>query len=87
MGCIMSRRKQSQETIQVPVKTLDGLLSELNVDREVSVIKIDVEGWEQAVLAGAKGVLAQRVKPTFSLSRSTSTPPDSDSALKQSSEY
>lgn len=39
-----------ESEIEVPVKTLDGLLAGLP---EISLLKIDVQGFEKAVLAGA----------------------------------
>lgn len=45
---------EDADTIDVKVTTLDAILP----NRDATVIKIDVEGHEQAVLAGAGGVLA-----------------------------
>jgi FkbM family methyltransferase len=45
---------------QVPLIDLDGALGELGLaDRRIALIKIDVEGYEPAVLAGAAGALAR----------------------------
>ena len=45
---------------QVPLIDLDGALSGLGfADRRIALIKIDVEGYEPAVLAGARGALAR----------------------------
>jgi len=45
---------------QVPLIDLDGALSELGfAGRRIALIKIDVEGYEPAVLAGARGALAR----------------------------
>jgi FkbM family methyltransferase len=43
--------------IEVPTRTLDGVLEELRIDR-VDVVKIDVEGGEEGVLAGAQRTLS-----------------------------
>jgi hypothetical protein len=42
----------------VPIARLDDLVGEQHVD----FLKIDVEGWELEVLAGAAGVLSRRPK-------------------------
>ncbi|WP_276665406.1 FkbM family methyltransferase [Rhodopirellula baltica] len=52
-------------TIPVQVCTLDGLLDDLEISGDVSVIKMDVEGWEQAVLSGATRTLSPKKKPTI----------------------
>jgi FkbM family methyltransferase len=45
---------------QVPLIDLDGALGELGLaDRRIALIKIEVEGYEPAVLAGAAGALAR----------------------------
>ncbi len=44
---------------QVECVTLDLFTAECSLDR-VALIKVDVEGWEQAVLSGAAGVLRSR---------------------------
>jgi FkbM family methyltransferase len=43
------------DTVQVPVKRLDDIIGE----REPSLVKIDVEGFEAAVVAGGKEVLSR----------------------------
>src|SRR5262249_16848600 len=43
-------------SIAVEVDTVDGLASRLRLD-DVSFLKVDVEGYEAAVLAGARGGL------------------------------
>ena len=43
-----------ESEIEVPMQTLDSLLVEL---REISLLKIDVQGLEKHVLAGARGLL------------------------------
>ena len=50
-------RKPSTRTIKVPVLTLDGYLDDNNINR-VDVMKVDVEGAEGLVLAGASKLLA-----------------------------
>lgn len=45
------------DRITVPLRTLDSLLAERNIDR-VDVMKIDVEGAEDRVLAGAASTLS-----------------------------
>jgi FkbM family methyltransferase len=49
-------RIEGSERTSVAVTTLDALAAEHSLDR-VALIKIDVEGWESAVLRGASTVL------------------------------
>jgi len=50
---VVSQGELGAESISVPVDTLDNCLG----DRQASVIKIDVEGFETSVLQGASGTL------------------------------
>jgi FkbM family methyltransferase len=52
----------THDTIEVDARTLDGLLETLGIAR-VDVIKIDVEGWEVAVLRGAAATLTRQGDP------------------------
>ena len=48
-------------TIEVPVTTLDAWVSRLGIDLDlVTFVKVDVQGWEGHVLAGAEQVLSRR---------------------------
>lgn len=62
-GKVSSER--SDHTISVAVAKLDDLISQRNV-REVGILKIDVEGFEQEVLRGASAVL-ERDRPVLYL--------------------
>lgn len=53
---LMRQPGPSEVAITVPVVTLDSVLAELPA---LDVIKIDVEGFEPEVLAGAEGILAR----------------------------
>ena len=52
-------------TTEVPLRRVDDLLAEFLPDRGVDVVKIDVEGWEEAVFAGAKWLFRQDAPPTI----------------------
>lgn len=45
-----------QETVQVPVRTLDSVFAECDL-QELDLLKIDVQGYELEVLAGGSGAL------------------------------
>jgi FkbM family methyltransferase len=51
---VISNGVPRADTISVPVGTLDGIVGE----REPTILKIDAEGFETEVLAGASGILA-----------------------------
>ena len=53
MNHIIQDESWTGSSIQVPISTLDTVLS----DRSPTLIKIDVEGWESEVLAGATSAL------------------------------
>ncbi len=57
--------KDSSASIRVPQRSLDEVIREMAPQREVSVVKIDVEGWEENVFAGAERLLAQSLPPTI----------------------
>jgi FkbM family methyltransferase len=56
VGSGFSRIEASEKSSVVSVTTIDALAAEHSLDR-VALIKIDVEGWEPAVLRGAATVL------------------------------
>jgi FkbM family methyltransferase len=56
VGSGFSRIESSEKRSVVTVTTIDALAAEHSLDR-VTLIKIDVEGWEPAVLRGAATVL------------------------------
>lgn len=47
------------DKITVPVRSLDSLVAEHGIEAKLAVIKIDVEGYEAQVLAGATETLAR----------------------------
>lgn len=51
----------ASEVVTVPMRTLDAWLAALGVDPDlVTFVKMDVQGWEAHVFAGAAGLLARR---------------------------
>jgi FkbM family methyltransferase len=64
---------QRGQLIQVECRTLDSIVQELNV--EPDFLKIDVEGFEDAVLSGAESVLT-RFKPQIVLEANPGDPGD-----------
>lgn len=49
------------DVVDVPCRTLDGWLADLRVDLDaVTFVKVDVQGYEMRVLAGASALLARR---------------------------
>ena len=55
MNHVITDENWTGPSVQVPVQTLDALLD----GQSPSLIKIDVEGWESEVLAGAEATLRQ----------------------------
>jgi FkbM family methyltransferase len=58
LGSIVSA-EGSTEQIKVPVTTLDRALAERGISK-IDFLKIDVEGFEFSVLAGAEGILSRK---------------------------
>ncbi len=52
------------QTIEVPVKTLEDLLSEYGIDR-VEILKLNCEGAEEQILLGLKRPLARQISVEF----------------------
>ncbi len=48
----------ADQVIEVPVCKLDTVINTLNIE-EINLLKVDVEGFESAVLEGASGILAE----------------------------
>lgn len=48
--------KINKKIIEVPIDSLDNIIDNLNLNR-IDFVKIDVEGWELAVLKGAEKIL------------------------------
>jgi FkbM family methyltransferase len=65
--------------VTVPMRSLDGLLAEAGISR-VDALKIDVEGYEPEVLAGAKSLLSHAPPSLLvvEVARSADTPPPED---------
>lgn len=53
-----------QETVQVVLRSLDSLIDELNI-AQVTLVKLDVEGWEGFVLDGARRSIAANKLPIW----------------------
>jgi FkbM family methyltransferase len=60
------QRADMQDSIKLPLTTIDNLTAELKLDR-VDFIKMDIEGAEPRALAGAKKTLA-RFRPHLAIS-------------------
>lgn len=58
----MADQQRKQDTVTVPVRRLDDVLAEQGIGR-VRFVKIDVEGLEPEVLAGARELLAAPEPP------------------------
>lgn len=56
-GCIQIANDQAERTVSVPIRTIDDLVMELAAHRPVTLMKIDVEGMQDQVLAGASATL------------------------------
>lgn len=58
---LVDNPKAKGGTIEVPMTTLDAWVSRLAIDLDlVTFVKMDVQGWEGQVFAGAKHVLSRR---------------------------
>lgn len=53
-----------EETVQVPLRSLDSLMNELEIDH-VDLAKLDIEGWEKFALDGAKHSIAAGKFPVW----------------------
>jgi FkbM family methyltransferase len=53
-----SREGQSAEPIKVRVETLDGVLGDRRLEKNI-LVKIDVQGYEMEAIEGARGVLRE----------------------------
>lgn len=62
----VSREPWQSELRKVPVKPLDAVVDELGLDR-VDFVKVDVEGFEEQVIAGARRTV-ERFRPRWSIS-------------------
>jgi len=56
-------KSQNYECEEVKTITLDSFMDKIN--KSVSLIKIDVEGWEMLVIKGAKTILSREDAPTL----------------------
>ena len=62
---VLSENAHTASAVEVPIYTLDYLNSCLLQGCAVDVIKIDVEGWEEAVLRGGSAIFSQEKLPTI----------------------
>ena len=60
---------------EVQVDTLDAFVRERGLEGRVRLVKIDVEGWEEQVLAGGEGVLSELAVPALIVEHSTALHP------------
>jgi len=72
--------RRAGEKIKVPVYTLDSFLSETGITRPIDVIKIDVQGFEEKALKGARETIARWHPAIFCEITSESTEDAGDSA-------
>lgn len=54
MNRVVMDTEESSATVEVPIRRLDDVVAE----RRPLIVKVDVEGWETEVIAGAEGTLA-----------------------------
>lgn len=60
-----AKRQKTAESLEVPLRTIDGLVESLGVER-VDLIKLDIEGMEAEALAGAAStIVAHRPRLTM----------------------
>ena len=64
MGTLIKDREKNVQVIEVAIKRGDNFLRSIGVDR-VDVIKIDVEGFERAVLAGLSETISRHQPIVF----------------------
>jgi FkbM family methyltransferase len=57
---LLGEKGSTHRKLDVTVRTLDSILDEINFNRPINVMKIDVEGAEQKVLKGANKLLGQQ---------------------------
>lgn len=73
MASFLKNQPEATAVTDVPVITLDAFVEAQQIER-VHVIKIDVEGWELAVLQGARGLLSQEDAPILCVEYNTELP-------------
>lgn len=73
MTSFVKRNTSIQESVEVPIRTLDSFLKEFNISK-VKMIKIDVEGWELEVLKGSLELLSNNNAPIIVIEYNTSFP-------------